>query len=118
VAFTYSISTNVGKCRFTIGDTTSGAGVLPAGGNFTDEEVETSIALAGDWQHAAIYLLRVAAGRWGVKASSLSVGDYSESRQQVANLTALADTLEAKLPGGWSGMGLGTSTAANPAVLA
>jgi len=48
----------------------------------------------------------------------LSVGDYSESRQQVANLTALADTLEAKLPGGWSGMGLGTSTAANPAVLA
>jgi len=118
MSITYDLGTNSGKCRFTVGDTTSGSGILPAGGNFTDAEVEFAITLAGDWQHAAIYLLRVAAGRWGIKASSLSIGDYSEARQQVANLTALADTLEAKLPGGWSGMGLGTSTAANPAVLA
>jgi hypothetical protein len=111
MAFTYDTSTNRGKCRLAIGDVTSGSGILPGGTNFTDAEVDVAISIAGNWQMAAVFLLRAAASQWSAKAAALSVGDYAETRRQVEHLTALADRLEARLPGGWAGMGLGTATA-------
>lgn len=113
MAFTYDITTDRGKIRFYIGDVTSGAGPLPGGANYTDAEVDAVLTLCGSWQRAAIDLLRAAAVRWATKASSLSLGDYSESRQQAKTLSEMADKLEATLPGLWSEAGLGTSTVTN-----
>jgi len=117
MAFTYDVTTDRGKARLTVGDNTSGSGVLPGGTNFTDAEVDAAITLCGSWQQAALFLLRAAAAQWAVKAASLSIGDYAESRRQAENLTKLAEALEAKLPGSWSDMGLGKSTVGNPAVI-
>lgn len=120
MSFTYSVSTDLGKLRLAIGDVTQSSGILPGGGNFSDDEANTAITLCGSWQLAAPFLLRAAAAQWGVKAASLSIGDYSEARQQVKNLNDLADAYASgriPLPGAWSGMGLGTSTVDNIAVV-
>lgn len=118
MAFTYDITTDRGKVRFVLGDITSAAGILPGGSNFSDAEIDTILTLAGTWQKAVPTLARAAAAQWGIKAASISIGDYSESRQQVANLNALADKYDTgTLPGAWSDMGLGTSTLANIAVV-
>jgi hypothetical protein len=125
VAFTYSstMTNNVSKIRFVIGDVTEDAGILPSGANFSDAELTGLVTLYGTWQAAALFACRAAAAQWASKASSVSIGDYSEARQQVTNLTALAKTLEETLPGAaaaaWSGtgMGLGASTVENIAVV-
>ena len=120
--FTYqpSLSSNVSKIRMVVGDTVEDAGILPGGGNFSDAELTALVTLKGTWQAAAVFACRAAAARWASKASSVSIGDYSEARQQAKNLTDLADMLEETLAGAagaWTGMGLGTSTVENIAVI-
>jgi hypothetical protein len=117
MAFTYDITTNRGKCRFAIGDYTASSGILPSGGNFTDAEVDAATTLCGNWQSAAVYLLRAAATQWSTQATSKSIGNFSFSRETAQRLSDLADKLANTLPGAWSGMGLGASTADNIAVV-
>ena len=117
--FTYlpTLGDDTSRIRFTIGDTVRDAGIRPDQANFSDEELAGLIIIHGNWQAAAIAAVNAARAQWAVKASSISMGDYSESRQQVANLTTLAKELTTMLPGQWTGMGLGASTATNPAVI-
>ena len=119
MSFTYlpGLGNDTSRIRVTIGDTTEGAGIRPGQANFSDEELAGLIIIHGNWQAAAIAAVNAARAQWAVKASSISMGDYSESRQQVANLTALSKELTTMLPGQWAGMGLGTSSVVNPAIV-
>ena len=49
MSFTYSVSTDLGKLRLAIGDVTQSSGILPGGGNFSDDEANTAITLCGSW---------------------------------------------------------------------
>lgn len=47
MAFTYDTTTDIGKIRLKIGDTVDGDGVKPAGGNFTDAEIQVFLDEGG-----------------------------------------------------------------------
>ncbi|MBK9003490.1 MAG: hypothetical protein IPM41_06395 [Sphingomonadales bacterium] len=50
MAFTYNLSTDLGKTRLAIGDTVNGSGPRPAGTNYSDEEINvylTPVIAAG-----------------------------------------------------------------------
>jgi hypothetical protein len=119
MSFTYrAAGTDADRIRFVCGDyTIAPGGVLPAGANFSDREVADALTLCSTWQAAAVFLLRAAATQWSLQATSKSIGDFSFSRATAERLEAQADKLAANLPGAWSGMGLGTSTAKNPVTI-
>jgi hypothetical protein len=119
MSFTYlpGLSNDTSRIRVTIGDTTEGAGIRPGQANFSDEELAGLVTLHGNWQAAAIAAVNAARAQWASKASSINLGDYGETRRQVENLTQLARELTTSLPGQWLGMGLGSSSAGNPAVV-
>lgn len=50
MTFTYNgdLATDLDYIRFKVGDTTSGSGVKPRGGNFTDEEINGLLSIEGD----------------------------------------------------------------------
>lgn len=88
MAFSYDLTTDVGKLRLEIGDTTTGVGVRPDGTNFTDAELGYFLG-----QEGAV-VGRAAARACEVLARSfaglvdLSVGPRKESLSQAAKAYA------------------------------
>lgn len=95
MAFTFAddLSTDLAKTRFNIGDTSSGAGVLPGAANLTDATVGAAITAQGSVGAASVWLCKRIAARWAVIASQKSMGGRSEANTQVDNFLKLADSL-------------------------
>ncbi len=92
MAFTYRLSTDLGKTRLAIGDTTS------EGANFSDEEINVyltpAIAAGNSYGRAVVQLLRLLANEWTSKAS-ISIGEYRVDYNNVAaNYRTAADQWE------------------------
>ena len=87
MAFTYRLSTDLGKTRLAIGDTTNGGGPRPDGANFSDEEINvylTPVIAAGySYGRAVSQLLRLLANEWAGKAS-ISIGEYRVDYNTIA----------------------------------
>ena len=79
MAFTYRLSTDLGKTRLAIGDTVNGAGPRPEGANYSDEEINVyltpAIAAGYSYGRAVVQLLRLLANEWAGKAN-ISIGEY------------------------------------------
>ena len=87
MAFTYSLSTDLGKVRLAIGDTVNGTGPRPNGANFSDEEINVyltpALAAGNSYGRAVSQLLRLLANEWTSKAS-ISIGEYRVDYNNVA----------------------------------
>lgn len=87
MAFTYRLSTDLGKTRLAIGDTINGAGPRVNGLNFSDEEINVyltpAIAAGNSYGRAVSQLLRLLAAEWAGKAN-ISIGEYKVEYNNVA----------------------------------
>lgn len=84
MSFTYDLTTNIGKLRLALGDTTDGAGVRPDGANLEDEELDAFLALEGDnVDLATARACEVLATQWA-NVADLQVGPRRESLSQIA----------------------------------
>lgn len=90
MSFTYTLNSGVARTaavarvRLEIGDTVSGAGVLPNGGNFSDEEIGLYLdQYAEDVALTVNALAGVLARQWATLAD-VTVGPRSEKLSQVA----------------------------------
>lgn len=93
MAFTYNLSTDVGKVRLEIGDTVdsstvAGAGVKPSGDNFSDEEVQYFLTQEGSKMKAVAAAAETLSRQWAV-AANISLGSRSESFGEVSARWAL-----------------------------
>jgi len=90
MAYTYDITTLVGKVRLTTGD----KDITDAA--FTDEEITYFLTEAGDdVALASAMLLESWAATYATSPSAEKIGDYSYSKKVVANMLALATKLRA-----------------------
>lgn len=66
MAFTYddTLTTDLAKVRFHLGDTVSGTGPKPGDGNFTDAELGGLVTMSGSWQRAVYAALMSLASQW------------------------------------------------------
>ncbi len=83
MAFSYDLTTSVGQVRLALGDTISGSGVRPDGGNFTDAEIAYFIAQESSLDLAVGRACDVLATQWA-NVADLAVGPRKESLGQVA----------------------------------
>ena len=98
MAFTYlgTLSNDLDKVRFFIGDTVENSGPKPSGGNYTDAELTGLITTAGSWQQAVVLTFRNLASRWSSQASTVQIGEYRVTyAEQSAKYAELADQFEA-----------------------
>lgn len=97
MSFTYDLTTDIGKVRLALGDTSDGSGMRPDGANFEDEELDTFLVLEGDdVELATARALEVLANQWASRAD-LQVGPRKESLSQIATRYAeLAKTVRAR----------------------
>jgi hypothetical protein len=113
MAFTYRLSTDLGKTRLAIGDTVSGAGPRPEGANYSDEEINvylTPVIAAGySYGRAVVQLLRLLANEWAGRAN-ISIGEYkveysataTNFRAAAAEWERMTDASGAQVAGGVS----------------
>jgi len=113
MAFTYNLSTDIGRVRLAIGDTVKGSGPRADGSNFSDEELNvylTPVIAAGySYGRAVSQVLRLLANEWTGKAS-VSIGDYSVQyaavadnyRKAAAQWDAMIDASGAVVSGGFT----------------
>ena len=85
MAFTYDVSTNLGKTRLEVGDTVQSDGVLPDGSNLTDAEINYYLGVEPSVYAASASVCRMLATRWAREATK-SIGDYSASFSDVAKM--------------------------------
>jgi hypothetical protein len=86
MAFSYDLSTNVGKVRLNLGDKTSGAGPWPDASNFSDEELAQILTQEGDdVMRAVAACCEVLANAWSAIASS-GVGPRREESNHVSEM--------------------------------
>lgn len=121
MAFTYNLSTDIGRVRLAIGDTVKGSGPRADGSNYSDEEINVylvpAIAAGYSYGRAVSQLLRLLANEWAGKAS-VSIGDYSVQyaavadnyRKAAAQWDAMTDASGAAVSGGIT---VGTMTLTN-----
>ena len=85
MAFTYDddLSSDRGKVRFYIQDTTDGGGPKPNGANFTDAEIDGLVMAEGSWQKAVAGAYEALAAIWA-KFADITAGPHRESLSQVA----------------------------------
>ena len=84
MTWTYDLSTDVGKVRLRIGDTTSGTGILPDGSNLSDEEIGVVLDDNDDDIEATVAdLAQIMAQRWAT-AVDVAVGPRRESLSQAS----------------------------------
>lgn len=84
MAITTSLTSTIGQVRFLIGDDTDGAGVLPTGGNFSDEQVSYALAAKGNSiKAAAAELCGVLAKRWNLAPQSFSQDGLQVNRGEM-----------------------------------
>lgn len=87
---TYDITTNVGKVRLNIGDTTVATAV------FTDEEIDVYLTIhSASIPLASADLLEAWAAKYGASADSEQMGDYRYTQKIVANMLKMAERLRA-----------------------
>lgn len=122
MAFTYDVTTELGKLRLAIGDTTSGSGPRPASGNYADAELNVFLApvtAAGNTYGKAVpQVLRLLANEWARQAN-ISIGEYSAQygaiaqayRDQAREWEKMTDTTGALVTGG--GITTGTLSLTN-----
>lgn len=86
MTFTYvgDLSTDLDQIRFEIQDTVSGTGIKPGNGNFTDEEINGVLAIAGS-VNAAIGMLYKALWIAWARYVDTRIGPRDEKLSQVAN---------------------------------
>lgn len=86
MTFTYNgtLTTDLDKLRFYVGDIVSGSGLKPAGTNFTDEELNGLLTAEGSVPRAVAAVYEALAAMWGVEVD-ISVGPRSESYGQAAD---------------------------------
>ena len=83
VTYSDSLTTDLSRVRFSIGDVTSGAGPKPADGNFTDAEITGLITIEGTWQRAVAACFETLASLWA-KQVTFASGEQSASLSHVA----------------------------------
>ncbi len=98
MAFTYvgDLSTSLDKVRFDLGDTSSGAGVMPDATNIPDATINAAVTARGSVGAASVWLCKRIAARWSMIASQKTMGGRSEANAQVDNFLKLADALAAE----------------------
>ncbi len=107
MAFTYAgtLSTDLDKVRFYIGDTVSSAGPKPSDGNFTDAELSGLITAEGSWQRAVAGAFETLSSVWAGRVDH-TAGPRSKSMSQVADRYAkLAAEWRIKYGGSTTGAG-------------
>ena len=87
MAYTYDITTDVGKVRLTTGD----KDITDAA--FTDEEITYFLTEAGSVELASAMLLEAWAAVYMAGPTAEKIGDYSYSKKTVDNMLALAAKL-------------------------
>lgn len=97
MSFTYDLTTDVGKIRLEIGDTTAGDGngvKPPALANFSDEELTYFHTAEGSVLAAAARACEVLARMWARSQTSVRLRDYSiDSREKAKEFRELAAEL-------------------------
>lgn len=90
MAFTYDLSTDIGKVRFEISDTveavgaSAGVGAKPDGTNFSDEEISSLLETEGEsWGRAAAHACEILATAWAAVPDT-TVGPRTELSSQVS----------------------------------
>ena len=83
MAFTYDLTTDTGKVRLELGDTTAGAGIRPDGSNLQDEEIAVWLSREGDVMRAVAAACEALSRQWSTIADTQS-GPLSESAGAVA----------------------------------
>ena len=83
MAFTYDLSTNVGKIRLELGDTIQNSGIRPNNGNLSDEELQYWYDRELNVMRAVAAACEALARMWST-AASISIGPHSESLSDVA----------------------------------
>ncbi len=91
MAFTYDITTDIGKVRLLIGDTD----ITPTtDAQFSDEEIQVFIDMGGSVLMGAAKALEAWVGALSGDLLSEKIGDYSYTKKTVADKLALADKYE------------------------
>lgn len=85
MTFTYAgtLTTDLDKVRFYIGDITSGTGIRPSGANFTDEEIGGLVTLEGSWQKAVAAIYETLAAEYA-RYVNLTLGPRREELSAAA----------------------------------
>ena len=78
MAFTYDLSTNVGKIRLELGDTIQNSGIRPNNGNLSDEELQYWVSREGHVMRAVAAACEALARMWS-SSTTISVGPHSET---------------------------------------
>lgn len=86
MAFTYDLTTNVGKVRLNLGDKVEGSGPWPNGGNFSDAEVEQILTQEdNEVMRAVAACCEILANAWAGVAS-IAVGPRREELNHVSEM--------------------------------
>ena len=85
MAFTYNgtLTTNLDRVRFQIGDVTEDGGPRPSDGNFTDAEINQLITNEGTWQRAVAACFERLATEW-TRYPSFKADGLSLNRSDIA----------------------------------
>lgn len=85
MTFSYQAThaSDIDRVRFYIADTASGNGPLPEDGNFTNEEIQSIIALEGAWQRAVAACFERLASAWR-KFPNLESDQFGLSRSHIS----------------------------------
>jgi hypothetical protein len=78
-----TLATDLDKARFYVGDTVSASGPKPAGGNFTDGELNALVTLEGSWQRAVAGCFEILSALWS-QQTSFSADGISVSQSDTA----------------------------------
>ena len=108
MTFTYTLTTDVGKVRFELGDGVANSGVRANGSNLTDEEIQMLIDRELSVLGATAAACEMLARDWA-KMSSISVGPRSESIGKVsAEWASRAIEMRNSLGGNYATFSIGT----------
>ncbi len=112
MAFTYSLSTNIGKVRLYLPDNVQNSGPFPSGVNFSDEEITQILTDEGAVvMRAVAACCEILAGAWSA-IPDWRTGPRGESPSKVAEgFERRAEALRAQHGGGASGVAFYTRRA-------
>ena len=95
MAFTYDLTTDIGKVRLLISDKVHSP---TSQAQFTDAEVTAFLTMASDVvKMAAVYALESWAATLSDTVDSEKIGDYAYTKKVVANKLAMADKYRAEV---------------------